>query len=125
MRAPTVPAVVTLDDVRAARERVADVAIRTPVLGSRTFSDLAGATVLLKAEHLQKTGSFKIRGATNRLAALTDEERRRGVIAMSAGNHAQGVAYHAQRLEANERDEDDRGDGSCGAHPENLVAATA
>jgi threonine dehydratase len=90
--------VVTLDDIRAARELLAGVALRTPVLDSRTFSDATGATLLLKAENLQKTGSFKIRGATNRLAHLTAAERAAGVVTSSAGNHAQGVALAARSL---------------------------
>ena len=89
---------VGLDEIRAARELLAGVALRTPILGSRTFSDATGATLLLKAENLQKTGSFKIRGATNRLAHLTPAERAAGVIASSAGNHAQGVALAARTL---------------------------
>lgn len=71
---------------------------RTPCLESRTLSDLLGCRVWLKFENLQFTASFKERGALNRLSALSDDERKSGVIAMSAGNHAQGVAYHAHRL---------------------------
>jgi threonine dehydratase len=71
---------------------------RTPFLKSRTLSRIAGCELWLKFENLQFTASFKERGALNKLLALTEEERRRGVIAMSAGNHAQGVAYHAARL---------------------------
>ncbi len=65
---------------------------------SRTLSDIFGCHIWLKFENLQFTASFKERGALNRLTALSDDERRRGVIAMSAGNHAQGVAFHARRL---------------------------
>src|SRR5690606_31659970 len=65
---------------------------------SRTLSEMVGCHIWLKFENLQFTASFKERGALNRLSALTAEERQRGVIAMSAGNHAQGVAYHARRL---------------------------
>jgi len=72
--------------------------LRTPFVASHTLSDITGAQVFLKFENLQFTASFKERGACNKLAQLTLEERQRGVIAMSAGNHAQGVAYHAQRL---------------------------
>jgi threonine dehydratase len=90
--------VIGLDDIRAARGLIAKVALETPVFSSRTFSDRSGAEVFLKAECLQKTGSFKIRGATNRLAALSEAERVAGVVASSAGNHAQGVAYAAREL---------------------------
>src|SRR6185369_3614731 len=70
----------------------------TPCVESRTLSQITGAQVFLKLENLQFTASFKERGACNKLAQLSDDEKRHGVIAMSAGNHAQGVAYHAQRL---------------------------
>jgi len=86
---------VTLDHVLAAREAIGDRLHRTPLLSSRTLSELTGGRVLLKAELLQKTGSFKPRGVLNRLAALTQEERRRGVIGVSAGNHAQALAFGA------------------------------
>ena len=89
---------VSLDDIRAARPLLNGVALHTPVLTSATFSDWTGAEVLLKAENLQKAGSFKIRGATNRLAHLTPAERESGVVASSAGNHAQGVALAARTL---------------------------
>ncbi len=89
---------VTLDDIRAAQARIKGAVERTPCHRSRTLSALAGAEVILKFENLQFTASFKERGALNKLLSLTPEERKRGVIAMSAGNHAQGVAYHAQRL---------------------------
>ena len=88
----------TLEDVRAARAPVARVAHRTPVLTSRTLSELCGVRVLLKAENLQRTGAFKVRGAAARLAALSPEERARGVVAASAGNHAQGVALAGRLL---------------------------
>ena len=87
-----------LDDIRAAARRIAGAVLRTPLLHSRTLSALTGAEVFLKFENLQFTASFKERGALNKLLSLTPEERSRGVIAMSAGNHAQGVAYHASRL---------------------------
>jgi threonine dehydratase len=90
--------VVTLDDIRAAAQRIAGATERTPFVHSRTLSRLTGAEVFLKFENLQFTASFKERGALNKLLSLSDEERRRGVIAMSAGNHAQAVAYHAARL---------------------------
>ncbi|MGA7983858.1 MAG: threonine ammonia-lyase [Burkholderiales bacterium] len=89
---------VTFDSVKAAARRIAGAVERTPMLHSRTLSHLTGAEVWLKFENLQFTGSFKERGALNKLLSLREDERRRGVIAMSAGNHAQGVAYHAARL---------------------------
>ncbi len=88
----------SLDDVRAAAARIRGAVERTPFLHSRTLSQLCGAQVFLKFENLQFTASFKERGALNKLLSLSDAERGRGVIAMSAGNHAQGVAYHAARL---------------------------
>ena len=84
--------------VLAAAERLRGQIQRTPFLASRTVSEIVGASVLLKFENLQFTASFKERGALNRLLALTDAERASGVLAVSAGNHAQGVAYHARRL---------------------------
>jgi threonine dehydratase len=89
---------VCLDDVRSAAARIAGAVERTPCLHSRTLSQLTGAEVWLKFENLQFTASFKERGALNKLLLLDDAARRRGVIAMSAGNHAQGAAYHAARL---------------------------
>ena len=86
----------TLADVEAARERLAGVARETPVHGSETFSRLAGRQVLLKAENLQRTGSFKIRGAFNTISTLAPEAREAGVVAASAGNHGQAVAWAAQ-----------------------------
>jgi threonine dehydratase len=88
---------IDLDDVIAARRTIGDRLHRTPVFSSATLSDLTGARVHLKAELFQRTGSFKPRGVLNRLAALTPEERARGVITWSAGNHAQAVAYAAAR----------------------------
>src|SRR3569832_1196369 len=88
----------SLADVRAAESRLQGQVLDTPCVESRTLSQIIGAQVFLKFENLQFTASFKERGACNKLAQLSDAERRRGVIAMSAGNHAQGVAYHAQRL---------------------------
>ena len=82
---------VTLDELRAAQKRVAGVAVRTPLLPARWAGD-----VWLKPESLQPIGAFKIRGAYTKIAALTDDERRRGVIAPSSGNHAQAVAYAAR-----------------------------
>ncbi len=86
---------VTLDDVRRAATHGAGVVRRTPLFNSGTFGEMAGCDVYLKAESLQVTGSFKIRGALNKMAQLTPEERARGVVAASMGNHAQGVAYAA------------------------------
>ena len=89
---------VTLDDIRAAAQRIAGAVARTPCMHSRTLSQLTGAEVWLKFENLQFTASFKERGALNKLLVLDAGSLKRGVIAMSAGNHAQGVAYHATRL---------------------------
>jgi threonine dehydratase len=89
---------VSLDDIRAAAARIQGAVERTPFLPSRTLSRLTGCELYLKFENLQFTASFKERGALNKLASLGEAERRRGVIAMSAGNHAQAVAYHAARL---------------------------
>lgn len=85
-------------DIEAAARRVQGQVLRTPCVESQTLSQLTGARVFLKFENLQFTASFKERGACNKLVQLSAAERERGVIAMSAGNHAQGVAYHAQRL---------------------------
>jgi threonine dehydratase len=89
---------VTIDDIRKAAAVIAGAVQRTPLIASRTLSEIAGADIRLKLENLQYTASFKERGALNRLLALTADERRRGVIAVSAGNHAQAVAHHATRL---------------------------
>jgi threonine dehydratase len=86
----------TLADIRAARERIAGVASVTPVFASETFSRVTGRSVLLKAENLQRTGSFKIRGAVNKIATLSDAERAAGVVAATAGNHGQAVAWAAR-----------------------------
>jgi threonine dehydratase len=85
----------TLDDIRAARTRVQGIVQQTPLDYSKTFSNLSKSSIYLKLENLQKTGSFKLRGAFNKIANLTAEQCSRGVIAASAGNHAQGVAYAA------------------------------
>lgn len=89
---------VNIDDVRAAAAAIAGAVTRTPLHHSRTLSALTGAEIFLKFENLQFTASFKERGALNKLLSLSADERKRGVVAMSAGNHAQGVAYHAGRL---------------------------
>jgi threonine dehydratase len=88
--------VITARDVQAARAAVETVARRTPILSTRTFSERAGGTVVLKAENLQRTGSFKVRGVAAKLAALGEEGCARGVVAASAGNHAQALAAAAQ-----------------------------
>ena len=87
-----------LADIQQAAERVHGQVLETPCVESRTLSQLTGTQLFLKMENLQFTASFKERGACNKLVQLSDEEKARGVIAMSAGNHAQGVAYHAERL---------------------------
>src|SRR4051812_25007965 len=89
---------ISLETIRAAGGRIAGAVERTPFLPSQTLSRLTGCELYLKFENLQFTASFKERGALNKLLSLTDAERKRGVIAMSAGNHAQAVAYHAARL---------------------------
>ena len=88
----------SLQDIQNAADRLRGAVLETPCVESRTLSQITGAQVYLKFENLQFTASFKERGALNKLAQLSPEERARGVVAMSAGNHAQGVAYHAQRL---------------------------
>jgi len=90
--------VIDIADIRAAERALAGQILRTPFMLSRTLSSILDAEIWLKFENLQFTASFKERGAYNRLQRLTDTERRQGVIAVSAGNHAQGVAYHAQRM---------------------------
>ena len=88
----------TIDDIRGAAQRIDGAVIRTPMLESRTLSEFVGARVWLKFENLQFTAAYKERGALNKLLQLSPEERSRGVIAASAGTHAQAVAYHAKRL---------------------------
>ena len=88
----------TLSDFESARDVVGRVATVTPMETSRYLAELLGSPVLLKCENLQRTGSYKIRGAYNRMSKLTDEEKTRGVVAASAGNHAQGVAFAAREL---------------------------
>jgi threonine dehydratase len=89
---------IDLQDIEAAADRLRGQVLETPCVESRTLSQLTGAQVYLKFENLQYTASFKERGACNKLSQLDAASRQRGVVAMSAGNHAQGVAYHAQRL---------------------------
>lgn len=86
---------VSLEDVQRARDTIAPLALRTPMLPALSLGRLAGCELLLKAENLQRAGSFKVRGATNRIAVLSPEQKERGVITASAGNHAQGVALAA------------------------------
>lgn len=88
----------TLADVRAAAERISGQVVRTPTLYSKTLSNITGADIWLKFENLQFTAAYKERGALNALLQLTEEQRSRGVIAASAGNHAQGLSYHGTRL---------------------------
>ena len=88
----------TLDHIRAAHARIRDSIVATPTLHSQTLSKLTGANIYLKFENLQFTAAYKERGALNALLMLTDEQRGKGVIAASAGNHAQGLSYHATRL---------------------------
>ncbi len=88
----------TIDDIRAAAVRIAPHLHHTPLLGSHSLSELTGYKLSFKCENLQKTGSFKPRGAVNRIATLDPEAANRGIITISAGNHAQGVAYAAARL---------------------------
>jgi len=90
--------VIDIASIQAAREKLRGQVMKTPFTLSRTLSDIFGAEIWLKFENLQFTASFKERGALNRMLTLSDEERAKGVIAVSAGNHAQGVAYHAQRM---------------------------
>lgn len=87
-----------INDIRAAADRIAGAVVRTPFLHSRTLSEIIGAEVWLKFENLQFTAAYKERGALNKLLQLSEDERARGVIAASAGNHAQAVAYHGRRL---------------------------
>jgi threonine dehydratase len=90
--------VIGIEDVRAAAGRLEGVAVRTPAVRSRLLDDLVGATVALKAESLQRTGSFKLRDAYNRIASIPPAERETGVFAFSSGNHAQAVALAARLL---------------------------
>ena len=89
---------VTIADIRRAEKAIAGAVAKTPMIRAAALFELAGCDIFLKVETLHATGSFKERGALNKLLSLTEAERRAGVIAMSAGNHAQGVAYHARRL---------------------------
>jgi threonine dehydratase len=95
---PLAPYAITIEDVKRAAQIVQGQVLRTPLVPAPRLSQLTGASVFVKHENMQPTGSFKERGAVTKLESLTDGERKRGVIAMSAGNHAQAVAYHARRL---------------------------
>lgn len=95
---PAATALLTLDTVRAAADRIAGAVVQTPMLHSQTLSRIAGCEIWLKFENLQFTAAYKERGALNALLLLTDEQRARGVIAASAGNHSQGLSYHGTRL---------------------------
>jgi len=88
----------TIDDVRAAAARIADAVVRTPTMYSKTLSRITGAEIWLKFENLQFTAAYKERGALNALLLMGEEQRKRGVIAASAGNHSQGLSYHGTRL---------------------------
>ena len=90
---------VNYDDVRAAARRLSGVVHRTPVVTSKTLDEVVGARCFIKCENLQRMGAFKFRGAYNRMVQMTPDERRRGVVAYSSGNHAQGVALAAKLLE--------------------------
>lgn len=96
--ATTAAPLLTLDDVRAAAARIAGQVVRTPTLHSKTLSEITGAEIWLKFENLQFTAAYKERGALNALLQLSEEQRSKGVIAASAGNHAQGLSYHGTRL---------------------------
>ena len=101
MKTETAPP--TVADIEEARKRLVGIARETPVYGSETFSRIAGRDVLLKAENLQRTGAFKVRGAFNRIATLSADERAAGVVAASAGNHGQAVAWAAREAEISAR----------------------
>jgi threonine dehydratase len=94
----TAAPLLTIDDVRAAAARIEGQVVRTPTLHSKTLSEITGAEIWLKFENLQFTAAYKERGALNALLQLSDEQRAKGVIAASAGNHAQGLSYHGTRL---------------------------
>ena len=102
-QAPHFECVITPVDIRAARARIADAVYQSPLARSESLSSQVDAPLYLKLENLQMTGSFKERGALNRLLALSDAERAVGIVASSAGNHAQAVAYIARRLDISER----------------------
>jgi threonine dehydratase len=88
----------TMRDIFLARARIAPVVRRTPLVPSQVLSERTGVSVYLKLENLQETGSFKLRGATNKVLSLTPEQQKRGIIAVSTGNHGRAVSYVARRL---------------------------
>lgn len=94
---------ISLEDVEAARRRIIQHVKKTPLMKNATLSEMVGANVYLKVEAFQKTGSFKVRGAFNKMLTLTEKERDAGVVAVSGGNHAQAVAYAAKMLEIHAR----------------------
>jgi threonine dehydratase len=98
LKAGPTPADLTIDDVRAAADRIEGAVVRTPLMHSITLSEITGADIWLKFENLQFTAAYKERGALNALLQLSGEQRERGVIAASAGNHSQGLSYHGTRL---------------------------
>ncbi len=98
LKAAPSPADLTIDDVRAAAARIDGAVVNTPMMHSITLSEITGADIWLKFENLQFTAAYKERGALNALLQLTDEQKERGVIAASAGNHSQGLSYHGTRL---------------------------
>src|SRR5580765_2858017 len=95
---PPATGTVTLESIRVARQRIGDAIYRSPCVYSLSLSRLCGCEIYCKLDHLQMTGSFKERGARNKLLQLSDDEKRRGVIAASAGNHALALAYHGNDL---------------------------
>src|SRR5260221_9460458 len=95
---PTIATPVTIDDIRAAADRIKPIARRTPVLNSRSFDREAGAKVFFKCENMQKGGAFKIRGAANFIYSIPEADRARGVVAFSSGIHAQAVAIAARSI---------------------------
>jgi len=95
---PTTTLPVTIDDIRSAAQQINGVAHRTPVMTSRTINELTGAEVFFKCENFQRVGAFKFRGAYNALSRLSGEDRARGVLTFSSGNHAQAVALSAKLL---------------------------
>ena len=97
-KAIATPADLTLDDVRAAAARINGSVVKTPMMHSITLSEITGADIWLKFENLQFTAAYKERGALNALLQLSEEQKQRGVIAASAGNHSQGLSYHGTRL---------------------------
>ena len=105
MNVPIPPALPTVADVRRAAERLAGLALPTPLLSHPLLDEMTGGRVFLKCENLQRTGSFKFRGAYNAIASLEPKVRAQGIVAVSSGNHAQGVAEAARLLgvECNDR----------------------